>query len=63
MNFLIVGISSLQSLRTPTLTVRTNDKEVDRGRPFGHSRRGLGAIRAVYREWRALKVGFSVGVY
>ena len=44
-----------------TRTVRVNDKEVDGGRPSGHSRRGLGSIRAVCREWRALKV-FSARV-
>ena len=43
-------------------TVRTNTKEVDEGRPSGHSRRGLGAIRALCRAWRALKVFFSAGV-
>ena len=48
------GTLSLIFLRTRT--VRTNAKEVDRGRPSGHSRRGLGAIRAVCRAWHALKV-------
>ena len=45
-----------------THTVRINAKEVDRGLLSGHSsRRGLGAICAVCRAWRALKVFNSAG--
>ena len=33
-------------------------KGVDRGRPSGHGRRGLGSIRAVCCAWRALKIAF-----
>ena len=51
-----VTLFSLISVRTRT--VRTNDNEVDRGNPSGHSRRGLDAIRTVCRAWRALKVLF-----
>ena len=47
----------LISLRTRT--VRANRMEVHRGRPSGHTRRGLGAIRAVCHAWRTLKVGFD----
>ena len=36
-------------------------KEVERGRPSGHSRRNLGSIRAVCRAWRAYEVFFSAG--
>ena len=45
-----------------TRTVRTNTKEVDRGSPSGHSRRGLGAIRGVRLTRRVLKHFFSAGV-
>ena len=37
-------------------------KEVDRGRPSGHGRRGSGVTRAVCLAWRALKVFFSARV-
>ena len=33
-------------------------KKVDRGRPSGHGRGGLGSVRAVCRAWRALQVFF-----
>ena len=51
------GVFSLISLRART--VRTNVKDIDRGR----CRRGLGAIRAMCRAWLALKSHFfSAGV-
>ena len=46
----------LISVRTRTL--RTSAKKVNGGKPSGHSRRGLGAIRAVRRAYRALGVFF-----
>ena len=51
-----IGTFSLVYLRTRT--VRTNAMKVGRRRPSGHNRRGLGAIRAVCRAWRALKSFF-----
>ena len=53
--YLLVLVLSYLLVRAP-FAQTPRSKEVDRGRPSGHSRRGLGAIRAVCRAWRALKV-------
>ena len=50
---LLVLFGSYLFVRTPFAETLP---EVDRGRPFRHSRRDLGSIRAVCRAWRALKV-------
>ena len=59
-----IGTCSLTSIGTRTVCTNARKcyKEVDRGRPSGHSCQGLGAIRAVCRAWRALKVFFSAGM-
>ena len=44
-----------------TSTFRQNVKEIDKGRPSGNCGRGLGAIRALWRAWQALKF-FPAGV-
>ena len=51
---ILILVICIYNLRTRTVCA----KEVDRGRPSGHSRRGLGSIRAICRAWRALKVFF-----
>ncbi|CAM9525701.1 unnamed protein product, partial [Laminaria digitata] len=43
-------------------TFRQNAKYSDTGSPAGHIGRGLGAIRALWSAWRALKVFFPAGV-
>ena len=57
-----IGTFWLVRVSPGTCTVCTYAKGVDRARPSGHSRRGLGAIRAVCRAWRALIFVFSAGV-
>ena len=37
-------------------------KGIDRGKPSGHGRGGLGSIHALCRAWRARKALFSAGV-
>ena len=49
---------SVIPIRTRTAPVARNTREFGRERPSGHSRRGLGAMRAVCRARRALKVFF-----
>ena len=51
---------SIVSVRT--LAVWAKAVAFYRGRPSGHGRQGLGAIRAVWRAWRALEDFFSAGV-
>ena len=54
---IVFGLFWIIYLRTRT--VRTNG--VDRGRSSSQSRRGLGAIRAVWSAWRALEGFFPAG--
>ena len=58
----VIFSSVFEHILYSTSTFRQNAKDVDTGRPSGHFGRGLGAIRALWSAWQALKVFFPAGV-